>query len=169
MISHVFGLFTSENVVFQKTNEVFINDAHLSVTFVHDLRPFQTLISQIENDLTRTDEIVRTITNYYKSSNLTGYVETFESLHVEIDLLTDMYKSVYDNFDEYQSLSVDNQRSKRSLIPLIGQLMSTLFGTVSENELDNINRNIKALASNQEQIIHDLDVSLSVLNLIECK
>ena len=43
--------------------------------------------------------------------------------------------------------------------------MSTLFGTVSENELDNINRNIKALASNQQQIIHDLDVSLSVLNL----
>ena len=151
--------------MFQKTNEVFINDAHWSVTFVHDLRPFQTLISQIENDLARTDEIVRTITNYYESSILTGYVETFESLHVEIDLLTDMYKSVYDNFDEYQSLSVDYQRSKRSLIPFIGQLMSTLFGTVSENELDNINRNIKALASNQEQIIHDLDVSLSVLNL----
>ena len=43
--------------------------------------------------------------------------------------------------------------------------MGTLFGTVSENELDNINRNIKALASNQQQIIHDLDVSLSVLNL----
>ena len=43
--------------------------------------------------------------------------------------------------------------------------MSTLFGTVSENELDNINRNIKALARNQQQIIHDLDVSLSVLNL----
>ena len=74
-------------------------------------------------------------------------------------------KSVYDNFDEYQSLSVDNQRSKRSLIPLIGQLMSTLFGTVSDNEQDNINRKIKALARNREQIIHDLDVSLSVLNL----
>ena len=43
--------------------------------------------------------------------------------------------------------------------------MSTLFGTVSENELDNRNRNIKALASNQQQIIHDLDVSLSILNL----
>ena len=153
--------------MFQKTNEVFINDAYWSVTFVHDLRPFQTLISQIENDLMCTVEIVRTITNYYKSSNLTGWLEMFESLHVEIDLLTDMYKSVYDNFDEYQSLSVDNQRSKSSLFPLIGQLTSTstLFGTVSENELDNINRNIKALASNQEQIIHDLDVSLSVLNL----
>ena len=47
--------------------------------------------------------------------------------------------------------------------------MSTLFGTVSENEIDNINRNIKALASTQQQIIHDLDVSLSVLNLIRMR
>ena len=47
--------------------------------------------------------------------------------------------------------------------------MSTLFDTLSENELDNINRNIKALASNQQQIIHDLDVSLSVLNLTRIK
>ena len=36
---------------------------------------------------------------------------------------------------------------------------------MSEKDLDNINRNIKALATNQKQIIHDLDVSLSVLNL----
>ena len=105
------------------------------------------MINQIKSDLVRTDKIVKTITNFYKRSNLTGYVETFECLHVEIDLLTDIYKSVYENFDEYQSLSVDSERGKRSLI---GQIMSTSFGTVSENELDNINRNIKALASNQQ-------------------
>ena len=92
--------------MFQKTNEVFINDAYWSVTFVHDLRLFQTLISQIDNDLMHTDEILRTITNYYKGSNLTEYLETFEFSHVEIDLLTDMHKLVYDNFDEYQSLPV---------------------------------------------------------------
>ena len=50
------------------------------------------------------------------------------------------------------------------LIPIIGQLMSTLFGTVSENDIENINRNINNLANNQKQIIHDLDVSLSILN-----
>ena len=165
IISHALGIFTSENVVFQKTNEVFINDAKWSVTFVHDLRPFQKLINQIKNDLVHTDEKVKTITNFYESSNMTGYVETFKSLHIEVDLLTDTYNSVYDNFAEYQSLSVNGHRSQRSLIPIIGQLMSTLFGTVSENDLENINRNIKALAGNQKQIIHDLDVSLSVLNL----
>ena len=160
-----FGLFTSENVIFQKTNEVFINDAHWAVTFVHDLKPFKTLINQIKSDLTRTDEIMRYRTNFYRNTNRTGYEETFRSLHVEVDILTDTYNSIYDSFDDFQSLSVDNQRNKRSLIPIVGQLMSTLFGTVSENDLDNINRNIKALASNQKQIIHDLDVSLSVLNL----
>ena len=151
--------------MFQKTNEVFINDAKWSVTFVHDLRLFQKLINPIKNDLVHTDEIVKTITNFYESSNLTGYVETFKSLHIEVDLLTDTYNSVYDNFAEYQSLSVNGHRSQRSLIPIIGQLMSTLFGTVSENDIENINRNIKALAGNKKQIIHDLDVSLSVLNL----
>ena len=163
--SRTFGLFTSENVVFQKTNEVFINDAQWSVTFFHDLRPFEYLIARIKTDFVRTGEIVKVIIDFYRRLNLTGYVETFLSLHVEVDLLTDTYKSVYKNFNEYQTLSENKQEYKRSLIPIIGQLMNTLFGTVSENELENIDRNIKALAVNQEQIIHDLDVSLSVLNL----
>ena len=108
---------------------------------------------------------MKAVTNSYKSRNYTGYVETFMSLHVEIDMLTDTYNSIYDNFDEYQILSVDDKKHKRSLLPIIDHLMSNLFGTVSEDDLENINRNIKTLASNQKQIIHDLDVSLSVLNL----
>ena len=31
IISHALGIFTSENVVFQKTHEIFINDAKWSV------------------------------------------------------------------------------------------------------------------------------------------
>ena len=42
--------------------------------------------------------------------------------------------------------------------------MSLLFGTLSESDLEDINRNVRTLAKNQKQIIHDLDVSLSVLN-----
>ena len=150
-ISQTFGLFTVENVVFQKTNAIFINDAHWSVTFVHGLRPFQNLISKIKNDIEHTGEIMKAVTNLYKSRNHTGYVETFMSLHVEIDMLTDTYNSIYDNFDEYQTLSVDEKKHKRSLLPIIGQLMSNLFGTVSEDDLENIYRNIKALASNQNK------------------
>ena len=58
-VGHIFGLFASKKGNFQKTYEVFINDAHWAVTFVHDLKPFKTLINQIKSDLTRTDEIMR--------------------------------------------------------------------------------------------------------------
>ena len=37
--------------------------------------------------------------------------------------------------------------------------MSSLFGTLSENDIENIN--VRTLATNQKQIVHDLDVSLS--------
>ena len=72
-------------------------------------------------------------------------------------MLTAEYTSVCNN----QTLLY--KRNERSLIPIIGQLISALFGTVSETDIEDINRNIKALANNQEQIMHDLDVNLSVL------
>ena len=164
-ISQTFGLFTSENVVFQKTNEVYINDAYWIVTFVHDLRPFTNFINQISNDLSFTDEIIGVITKSYRTSNMTGYLATFESLHVEVSLLTDTYMSVFDSFQEYKALSMNTTMHKRSILPILGELMHTLIGTLSEKDLENINNNINVLATNQERIIHDLDISLSVLNL----
>ena len=111
--------------------------------------------------MTQVEEILRTITNFYEWSNLTGYVETFKNLHIETDLLTDTYTSVFNSFTEYQALSVDKNRSQRSNLPIFGQLMSSLFGTLSENDIENINKTVRTLATNQKQIVHDLDVSLS--------
>ena len=51
------------------------------------------------------------------------------------------------------------------LIPLVRNLMSSLFGTLFQNDIDNINRNINILSDNQENIIHDLEMSLSILNI----
>ena len=87
-ISQTFGLFTSENVVFQKTIEVYINNAYWIVTFVHDLRPFTNHINQISSDLSLTNEIILVITKSYRTSNMTGYLETLKSLHVIVSLFT---------------------------------------------------------------------------------
>ena len=140
VISHAFCLYTTDNVVFQKTNEIFINDARWSLTFAHDLKQFKNLVAQIKSDLTGTDEIIGSLTHYYSRSNWTGYGETFQSLHIEVNLLTDLYDSVLKNFDEYQSLSNSKSRGQRSILAIVGQLMSTLFGTVSEDELYNIQK-----------------------------
>ena len=69
------------------------------------------------------------------------------------------------NFDQYENLNPKVRLHKRSILPIVGQALSALFGVVSENDLENVNRNIKHLALNQKQIVHDLHVGLSVLNL----
>ena len=164
-VSQGFCVFVSENVVFQKTNEIFINDAHWYVTFVHGLSSVKRLIDQIESDLKVTDGVMSTISGFYEKSELTGYVETMRSLQVEVDMLRDTYTSVYNSFDDYGTITSGDHRNKRSVLPIIGQLMSTLFGTVSEPDLENANRNINILARNQKRVIHDLNACMSVLNL----
>lgn len=165
MLSYTSGLVINENVVFHKTNEVYANNAQWTVTFVHDLRPYKTYVNKIKNDLDTTHEIINHMIDYYRRLNLTGYVYTFESLHEEVSMLNDTYRSVKINFDDYQSLKTSRNRGKRSVLPFIGQAMNFLFGTITETDLDNINRNIRDLAENQENIIHNLEQSLTVLNL----
>ena len=165
LISYTSGLVVHENVVFHKTNEVSSSHARWLVTFIHDLRPYEVFIDKINKDLDMTHEIMKTLTDWYRRNNFTGYVFTFESLHDEIGMLNDTYQTVKDNFIDYQSLKSDQRRSKRSLLPIIGQAMSLLFGTVSDVDLENIRRSVEDLALNQESIIHNLEQSMTILNL----
>ena len=106
------------------------------MTFIHDLRPYDIFIDKINNNLKITKQITKSLTNWYRQENLTGYVFTFESLHDEIAMLNDTYQAIKNNFDDYQSLRSGNYRPKRSLLPIIGQAMSLLFGTISESDLE---------------------------------
>ena len=80
-------------------------------------------------------------------------------------MLRDAYTSVYNSFDDYRTITSGDHRNKRSVLPIIGQLMSTLFGTVSESDLESVNRNVNILACNQKRVIHYLKACMSILNL----
>lgn len=165
MLSYASGLVTYENVVFHKTNEIYTNNAQWTITFVHDLRPYEIFIERINKDLESTHDITSSITNYYRRTNQTGFVYTFESLHEEIAMLNNTLKSITNKFDDYKSLKSGNNRHKRSLLPIVGKAMHWIFGVITETDLDNINRNLNDLAENQESIIHNLEQSLTILNL----
>lgn len=94
-----------------------------------------------------------------------GYVFTFESLNDEIGILNDTYQTIKEKSIEYQTLKSDRKRPNRLLLPIIGQAMSLLFGTVSNVDLENIRRSVQDLATNQENIIHKLEQSMTILNL----
>ena len=78
--------------------------------------------------------------------NMTGYEETFKSLHAEVDLKHCHIKEI------------------KGHVSYNWPVNEYIIWQSQKNDLQNIKRNIKALANNQEQIIDYLDVSLSVLN-----
>ena len=81
-----------------------------------------------------TNAIMIAVTNWYRQHNFTTCHSTFKGL--KIGLLNDTYKTIKYNFDDYQSLQSDHERSKRSLLLIVGQAMSLLFKTVSVLDLE---------------------------------
>lgn len=160
-LSH--GFVVKENVIFHKVHDIFLTNGHWLVSFVHELQPYAMFVDKIKGHIELTDTVLKSQIQYYHMSNLTGYAATFQSLQLEIGLLNNSYQNVKDSFADYQTMHSD--RTKRSLLPIVGQAMSVLFGVVTETDLENINRNIKTLAENQKQIIHDLKETVSVVRL----
>ena len=76
--------------------------------------------------------------------------------------LNETHQHVFQGLLEYQLL---NKRQKRSLLPIIGDAASWLFGLVTESDLANIRKNIKSLATYQLQIMHVVQESISILNM----
>ena len=165
-ISNVDNVLIRENVVFEKVNEVYVNEGRWLVVFVHDLKPYIQFIDKVQNDINFINSILRSEIDFYKTSNMSGYYHTMKNLQVELDMINETFLSVKENFVDFQSINMKKgQRNKRSLIPIVGQAMSFLFGTVSEDDLEEIDKNVRIIAQNQENIIHDLEVGLSLLNM----
>ncbi len=55
-------------------------------------------------------------------------------------------------------------RTKRALIPLIGDLLSDLFGTASERDLNHLKRGLTVLKNGQSKLAHVVSESLTLLN-----
>ena len=156
-----------ENVIFQKVNEIYMNDAKWLVTFVHDLAPFKHLVLKINHDINQTQAMLDAILKTYDAPNDINFVSTFKGIKIEMNLLMDSYDAIQSSFLQYDEIRSDSKLTKRSVLPIVGEIFSALFGTVSESDLENINQNINILANNQQQIIHDLQYSITALNLTQ--
>jgi len=72
----------------------------------------------------------------------------------ELQTLKDIQEMIFKTFTDYRTLGTQGNREKRSLLPIIGQISSFLFGTLSEGDLDEIKSNLRTLNNNQ----HDFSV-----------
>ena len=84
----------------------------------------------------------------------TKYLRTLKE-NVETEV-TQIMHQVHNSSQQY--------RSKRSLLPFVGEGLYWLFGVVSDRDLNEIRFQVNNLELNQKRIIHVVEKELSLIN-----
>ena len=150
-----------QNVVFRKVSEVTTTRSRWSLTFVIDLNPYVTVMKTVEGNINNLLGVIQTVVEN-RAPGTNGLVNDFRGLNNELKTLRETYFGVNARLGEYHAL---HTRTRRSLVPFIGQAFSFLFGTVSEGDLGAIKQNLHILRNNQVELAHVVQESLSLINV----
>ena len=156
------SLIVKDNVVFYKTNDVSTTRAKWLVTFVLDLYPYSQFTELYKEDIKNAAVFAETAAAYYHRNGEKGYETVLSSLFKEVQHLNETQLSIQNSLLDYRSLQ---KRNKRSLIPLVGKLLSFAFGTLDQTDLDSIRSAISTLSNNQQNVMHLVEQNLSILNI----
>ena len=156
------GLSMHENVIFHKANEIALTRSKWLFTFVIDLVPYEQLLNKLSLDVHGASATFDSIRQHYDHPEKQGFLNVFKGLEKEINSLRSNKVYVIESYIGYLAIQ---GRLKKSLIPIVGKAVGYLFGTATEGDIKAIQRNIKRLAQNQEEIAHVVDESISVINI----
>jgi len=154
------GALIRQSVVFQKRNEISLTQSQWLASFIIDLKPFDEFLVKLQSDIETVQSEVTGILDKYVQPKHLQYQNTFGALNKEIDFLKELRYGLAIQVNDYRHIS----KNKRSVLPFVGDALSFLFGTVSESDLDHINDNVNRLARTQNEVIHIVEQSLSILN-----
>ena len=134
------------------------------MAIIHDLAPYdrilETLARRTRTALNASSQVV---SRHYSAWSPQGFVRTFVNLDREIIGVNQSRGALARYFQEYKLLN-GTHRSKRAILPFVGQISSFLFGTVSETDLGAIRRNIQLLRTSQLVMSHVATEALTMLN-----
>ena len=150
-----------QNVVFRKVSEVTTTRSRWSLSFVIDLNPYVTVMKTVEGNINNLLGVIQTVVEN-RAPGTNGLVNDFRGLDTELKTLRETYFGINARLGEYHAL---HTRTRRSLVPFIGQAFSFLFGTVSEGDLGAIKQNLHLLRNNQVKLAHVVQESLSLINV----
>ena len=150
------------NVVFDKTAEVTLTRSRWLISLVLDLSAYDSYVNTLEVNankiLNGTKHLQAVFTEDKLPEKYINFVLVASKLRIEVESLKYSYNEIYDQLKGYKLLR------KRAILGFLGDIASVLFGTVSEQQLEEVKSNINHLKSNQNKIIHVLTQSLTVIN-----
>jgi len=129
----------NENEVFRKVNDITTTRSKWTVSFVIDLQTYSHFIDKAKTDITNAETVAKQLVEHYNRPKEDGFLNNFVGLANELQTLKDIQEMIFKT--EYRTLGTQANREKRSLLPIIDQISSFLFGTLSEGDLDEIKSN----------------------------
>ena len=134
------------------------------MTITVDLSPYNNQLSIIANELQAFKVSLDTLRNTSHSMDEIDETRMLqeESVH---KLFTHEFKQLQLTLKSIHMLSGhDPTRTKRSLLPFVGNVMSSLFGTATHSQLRDLKQYFQQMRHIQSKVIHVIKESVSILN-----
>lgn len=83
----------------------------------------------------------------------------------EINSLRQTYDVTVNSYSDYNSLRDNSSnREKRAVFGFGGKILNFLFGTLTQSDIDLVQKHVTTLEVNQQNIVHILEDSITILN-----
>ena len=155
----------TQNVVFEKTQEVSVVRASWVFSFFTDLKTYRERLRKLKLSIRGTEVALQRVIEGYKELDNPVFTKLFKGQNREILSLRTMHDMATNELENVLMVQQTGDRVKRALIPLLGKVLSFLTGTLTKADLRKVYSHINTLAKNQEQVIHVMNDTLSVLNV----
>lgn len=122
------------------------------IRFVVDLSTYERVFDKLTTDINRTTVMTQQLLNSKKKPSAVQphfYNNVLGGFQSEMALIKGMHEDIIDSFSDYKFLkdsSLEGEsRKKQKVLGFVGDILSDLFGVVSERDLSSIQNNIKKL------------------------
>ena len=173
--------FVQENVIFQNLNQISLTRSEWKIACVYEIKVIIDYVDLIAKDISFLHKNVNTIYQNYRQTvaaakifeddtyqlgirDQSGFANIFKQMLVELGEISNTHKRLQLELQSYAFLS-SRSRERRSLIPVIGRILSGAFGLADERQIRNLKAGIKSLSENQELIFHQLEHQMSMVNV----
>lgn len=170
LVIRVCGALVRKSVIFEKVKYISLIQGKWTAITTISLKPYCNILDLLQTELETVKKVLlQSIRNESEIllANLTNHTvplfrlyQMRERFSVEIS----NYKLNRKYLEqEIREIRLMQSRRTRAMIPIVGKVLSFLFGTLDETDLDTIKTNVRHLANNQQQIKYVLTESMTFI------
>lgn len=176
LLAGVFGILFAnnivrKNVIFEKVKDISLVQGKWTAITAISLNPYYDILNLLQTELTTVkNTLVQAIGDESKKLSATDTNQTIRMTPIfRLYQMRERFSVEINNFkvnrkyleQEVQEIRFMHRRNTSAVIPIVGKVLSFLFGTLDEEDFSTIRSNVRQLANNQQQIKHVLTESMT--------